>query len=361
VDAAAQRRDELAERLFQSVLAFFDVHAVDLGHRLGFYRALAAAGSATSAELAAATGTSERYVREWLEQQATSGILAVDDPAAEPGARRFSIPAGHDEVLLDADSLMHVAPIARLAVAAARPLPQLVEAYRTGGGVPYADYGHDFHENQGAGNRPAFVHQLAAEWFPAIPDVHARLRADPPARVGDVGAGTAWSSIAIARAYPNARVDAIDADESSIGLARANVEQSGLGDRIEVLHRDAGDAELEGSYDVVTVFEAVHDMARPVEVLRALRGMLADGGAVVVADERVAEEFTAPGDDVERMMYGWSILHCLAVGMVEQPSAATGTVMRPATLERYARDAGFGGFEVLPIEHDTFRFYLLRP
>jgi 2-polyprenyl-3-methyl-5-hydroxy-6-metoxy-1,4-benzoquinol methylase len=191
--------------------------------------------------------------------------------------------------------------------------------------------------------------------------VHARLRADPPARVGDVGAGTAWSSIAIARAYPNARVDAIDADESSIGLARANVEQSGLGDRIEVLHRDAGDAELEGSYDVVTVFEAVHDMARPVEVLRALRGMLADGGAVVVADERVAEEFTAPGDDVERMMYGWSILHCLAVGMVEQPSAATGTVMRPATLERYARDAGFGGFEVLPIEHDTFRFYLLRP
>jgi 2-polyprenyl-3-methyl-5-hydroxy-6-metoxy-1,4-benzoquinol methylase len=361
VDAAAQRRDELAERLFQSVLAFFDVHAVDLGHRLGFYGALADAGSATAGELAAATGTSERYAREWLEQQATSGILAVDDPAAEPGARRFSIPAGHDEVLLDADSLMHVAPIARLAVAAARPLPQLVEAYRTGGGVPYADYGHDFHENQGAGNRPAFINQLATEWFPAIPDVHARLEADPPARVGDVGAGTAWSSIAIARAYPSARVDAIDADESSIGLARANVEQSGLGDRIEVLHRDAGDPELEGSYDLVTVFEAVHDMAKPVEVLRTLRGMLADGGTVLVADERVAEEFTAPGDDVERMMYGWSILHCLAVGMVEQPSAATGTVMRPATLERYARDAGFGSFEVLRIEHDTFRFYLLRP
>ena len=358
---AAQRRDELAERLFQSVLAFFDVHAVDLGHRLGLYRALADAGGATSGELAAATGTSERYVREWLEQQATGGILAVDDPAAEPESRRFSIPPGHDEVLLDADSLAYVAPIARLAVASARPLPQLVEAYRTGGGVPYADYGHDFHENQGAGNRPAFLRQLASEWFPQVPDVHARLQADPPARVADVGCGTAWSSIALARAYPNAAVDAIDADESSIRLARANVEQEGLGERIEVMLRDAGDAELERRYDLVTVFEAVHDMARPVEVLRTLRGMLADGGAVLVADERVAEEFTAPGDDVERLMYGWSILHCLAVGMVEQPSAATGTVMRPATFERYARDAGFGSVEVLPIEHDTFRFYLLRP
>ena len=264
-------------------------------------------------------------------------------------------------MLLDPDSLAYLAPLARLAVASTRPLPQLLEAYRSGGGIPYADYGADFHEAQGGGNRALYLQVLGAEWLPAIPEVHERLLADPPARIADVACGTAWSSIAIARAYPKVTVDALDLDESSIALARENVEAAGLSERIRCQVRDAADPALAHRYDLVTVFEAVHDMSRPVEVLRALRGLLADGGAVLVVDERTAETFTAPGNDVERYMYGWSILHCLPVGMAEQPSAGTGTVMRPATLEGYARDAGFGGFHVLPIEHDTFRLYLLRP
>jgi 2-polyprenyl-3-methyl-5-hydroxy-6-metoxy-1,4-benzoquinol methylase len=358
---AQERRDALAERLFGAVLGFFDIHAVELGVRLGLYRALRDAGSATSADLADATGTSERSVREWLEQQATGGILAVDDTDLAPAERRFSIPPGHDEVLLDPDSLAYLAPLARLAVAAARPLPQLREAFRSGGGIPYADFGADFHEAQGAGNRALYLRVLGAEWLPAIPEVHERLLAGPPARIADVACGAAWSSIAIARAYPQVTVDALDLDESSIALARGNVEAAGLADRVRCQVRDAADPALAHRYDLVTVFEAVHDMSRPVEVLGALRGLLADGGSLLVADERVAETFTAPGTDVERFMYGWSILHCLPVGMAEQPSAGTGTVMRPATLEAYARDAGFGGFDVLPIEHDTFRLYLLRP
>jgi SAM-dependent methyltransferase len=356
---ADRRRDELVERLYGAVLGYFDIHAVDLGLRLGLYDALNAAGTATAGELAAATATSERYVREWLEHQAAGGILAVDDPEREPDERRFSIPPGHDEALLDADSLAYVAPLARGAVAATRPLPQLLEAYRTGGGVPYADYGRDFHEAQGAGSRPSFLRELAG-WLAAIPDVHERLLAEPRARVADVACGTAWSSIAIARAYPGVTVDGLDLDESSVRIARANVEAEGLAGRITVERRDAADPALEGRYDLVTVFEAIHDMARPVAALRALGGLLAAGGSLLVADERPADRFTAPADEHERYLYGWSILHCLAVGMTEQPSAGTGTVMRTSTFEAYAREAGFGGVEVLPIEHDTFRFYLLR-
>lgn len=125
--------------------------------------------------------------------------------------------------------------------------------------------------------------------------------------------------------------------------------------------RDAADPELEAGYDLVTVFEAIHDLSRPVEVLSAIRALVAPGGCVIVADERVAETFTAPGDEIERLMYGYSVVHCLPVGMAEQPSAATGTAMRPDTLSAYALAAGYTDLDVLPIENDFWRFYRLNP
>jgi len=136
---------------------------------------------------------------------------------------------------------------------------------------------------------------------------------------------------------------------------------SGVESRISFEVRDAADPALSHRYDLVTVFEAVHDMSRPVEVLRSLHGLVADDGAVIVMDERVADAFTAPGDEIERIMYTYSVLCCLPVGRSEQPSAATGTVMRADTLRRYATEAGFAEVEVLPIEHETFRFYRLHP
>jgi hypothetical protein len=111
----------------------------------------------------------------------------------------------------------------------------------------------------------------------------------------------------------------------------------------------------------VYIHEALHDMSYPVEVLRACRSLLAEAGSVVVGDERVADRFTAPGDDHERFYYGFSILHCLPVGMVGNDPAGTGTVMRADTVRRYADEAGFGSFEALPIENDFYRFYRLVP
>jgi 2-polyprenyl-3-methyl-5-hydroxy-6-metoxy-1,4-benzoquinol methylase len=134
---------------------------------------------------------------------------------------------------------------------------------------------------------------------------------------------------------------------------------SGLGDRVNFVERNAADPELAGQYDLVTAFETVHDMADPVGGLRAMGSLMAPAGAVLIADERVAEEFSAPGDELERFMYGWSALHCLPVGMVDPPAVGTGTVMRPAALRRYANEAGFNKVEILPIEHDFWRFYRL--
>jgi 2-polyprenyl-3-methyl-5-hydroxy-6-metoxy-1,4-benzoquinol methylase len=356
--AEEARRDALVERLFEATIGAFDLCGVYIGDRLGLYRALAAHGPASAAELASAAGINERYAREWLEQQAASAILDVVDG---DGVQRFELPAGHAEALLDEESLNYASPFGRLMVACLRPIDALLEAYTNGGGVPYADYGADLHEGQAAFTRPLFSRLLAQEWLPSVPEIHARLQADPPAQVADLACGGGISSIAIARGYPKVRVDGIDLDTASIEAARGHLAGSGVEDRVSFDVRDAADPALAQRYDLVTVFEALHDMSYPVDVLRAARGLLADGGVVLVGDERTAESFEAPADDLERMYYGFSILHCLPVGMVGEGAAGTGTVIRRSTVERYAREAGFEQVEVAPIENDFWRFYVMRP
>jgi 2-polyprenyl-3-methyl-5-hydroxy-6-metoxy-1,4-benzoquinol methylase len=352
--------DALVERLFAATLDTLELASVHVGNRLGFYCALVERGVATPGELAARTGTAERYVREWLEQQAVAGFLSVEDADAEPAERRYALPAAHRPVFVEEESLNHLVPLATLAIGVLAPMDALLEAYRSGGGVPYEAYGADTREGIATLNRPMFVNQLAG-WLGSIPEVDARLRAQPPARVADLACGAAWSSVAIARAYPDVIVDAIDADTDSIEEARRVVAAAGLADRVRPAVRDASDPEFGGRYDLVTIFEALHDMNHPVEALRSSRNLLAEGGSVVVGDERVAERFAAPGDELERFNYGWSVLHCLAVGMLDENSAGTGTMIRPDTVRAYAEDAGFGQVEVLPIEHDFWRFYRLVP
>jgi 2-polyprenyl-3-methyl-5-hydroxy-6-metoxy-1,4-benzoquinol methylase len=355
---AAERRDALVERLFMNAVGAFDLFSVYVGDVLGLYRALADKGPLTSAELAEAAGMHERYAREWLEQQAATDMLEVEGDGEE---RRFRLPAGHDEALLDVSSLNYIAPLARAVLASIRPIDALLEAYRRGGGVPYADYGEDLHESQAAFTRPLFENLLGKEWLPAVPELHERLGADPPAQVADIACGQGRSSIEIARAYPKARVDGIDSDRASIEGARENLAGSGVEDRVTFHERDAADARLVGRYDLATIFEALHDMSYPVDVLRAARGLLADGGVVLIGDERTEDAFTAPASEVERLFYGFSVFHCLPVGMVGEGAAGTGTVIRADTVRRYADEAGFSSCEVLPIENDFWRFYLLRP
>ena len=174
-----------------------------------------------------------------------------------------------------------------------------------------------------------------------------------------------WPAGRGARASPslgptrNVHVDGIDADEASIAAAHRHLEGSGLEDRVAFHVGDAAALDPSGDYDLVHIFESLHDMSYPVEVLRAARTLLADGGVVLVGDERVGETFTAPADDLERFYYGFSILHCLPVGMIGEDAAGTGTVMRPGTVRQYAEAAGFSSVDVPPINNDFYRYYLL--
>jgi 2-polyprenyl-3-methyl-5-hydroxy-6-metoxy-1,4-benzoquinol methylase len=348
----------LAGRLFRDMTGALELLTVYLGERLGLYQALRADGPATSAELAARTGTTERYIREWLEHHAASGLLEVDDPAAGPLARRYSLPPGHVPVLADASDARYQAFNGTEIVRAARWMPLVAEAARSGGAPPSLPWAP---EGRPEFNRALFLNRLARQWLPGIADVDLRLRGEPPARVADLACGTGWSSIAMAQAYPLISVDGFDLDADAIQAARRNAEESGLAGRVTFTVADASGPGVRGQYDLVTILEGLHDISRPADALRAARGMLREPGCVIVADERVEDEFTAPASLKEQYHYAWSVVACLPAVMGDPDTAATGAVMRPATLRRYALEAGFQGMEVLPVEAGMLRFYRLTP
>jgi 2-polyprenyl-3-methyl-5-hydroxy-6-metoxy-1,4-benzoquinol methylase len=344
-------------RLIESCVATGELVTVDLGRTLGLYAALRT-GPQTAPELAAATGIHPRYAREWLEQQAVAGILEVANDG-EGDARRFYLPVEHAVPLLEEESLAYVGAISGIPESMSKAIDALREAFRTGGGVPYAAY--EIHDLQAAFNRPAFTNQLTPEWLPTIPGLIERLEADGAEAV-EVGCGEGWAAIALAKAFPTLRVLALDNDEASIVAARRHAGAAGVQDRVRFEVCDVSeplDPAHVGRYDLACAFEMLHDVADPVGVLRNAHASIKPGGTVLVMDERTEEQFTAPGQLLERFFYMASVVHCLPVGMATQPSAGTGTVMRPDTLRTYATEAGFTDVTVLPIEHDMFRFYQL--
>jgi SAM-dependent methyltransferase len=346
--------EQLVERLFDACIGALDLLHVYVGDTLGLYRALNELGLVTTADLAAKTGLAERYVREWCEHQAVAGIVAVDETG-----ERFSLPEGHADVLVDDRSLSFFAPVGAGIVSLGATMPKVLDAFRTGGGVPYEAYGDDVRTFIERINRPMYLNLLAATWFPQVPGLVERLNTDPPARVADVGCGRGWSAISIGVGFPKAVVTGLDLDADSVETARRNAAAEGVADRVSFECRNAADPGLAGSFDLVCAFETIHDMCDPVGALRAMRSLRAEGGTVLVADEKVADEFTTDAEPAERFQWGWSALHCLPTAMVEAPAAGTGTIMRAPTLRRYAQQAGFADVEVLSIENDFWRFYRL--
>lgn len=361
VDAAADveaQAGELIERLFGQTIATLEMATIWLGTRLGLYDALATPG--TAAEIAQRSGVLERYVREWLEQQAIAGLVSVVEPDDDPSARAFGLSAPQRLVLADASSPFSGGSLALLSGGCGSALPQVLEAWRAGTGMSFGAYGDDVREGQGLFNKGDYVERLVQDWLPALPEVDALLSRDS-ARALDLGCGVGWSTIALAGARAGLSAVGVDLDEASVMDARANAVDAGLADRarFEVAASDADHGT--GAYDVAFFFESLHDMAHPVEALTAVRRALRPDGRVVVMDERAEEEFAPDGSPLERLLGACSVLHCLPVGLAEPGSAGTGAMFRPSTMRAYAAAAGFSEVRVAPIEHDFMRFYVLVP
>ncbi|WP_448808661.1 class I SAM-dependent methyltransferase [Agromyces bauzanensis] len=358
-----------AEQLVGMLGNATELFTIELGRRFGLYRTLHQHGPITAARLAAFAGIAPRYAREWLEQQAAAGHIAVTESVGPE--RRFVLPEHHVPVLLDETHPAHAAPVSGLLAGVALAFPQLVADFRHGHGVAFDEYGVELRHGLGALNRPGYTHAMRA-WVEQLPDRAAAL--DAGGAVLDVGCGTGWSTIGLATAFPNARIVGVDLDEASIQEARENALEAGVADRVEFVLGNASDpgpveraaasarGEGEGAdgasgFDLVTIFEALHDMGRPIHALAGFRALLRPGGALLVADERVADEFHPNAEPVERMLYAMSVLHCLPATTAESGTVANGTVLRLPTLRGWVAEAGFNRVDVLDIEHPFWRFY----
>lgn len=364
-DIAAQRAGGVEEgiltgRLFDAVTPALELLTVELGVRLGLYAALDSLGGADAVELATVTGVARRPVEEWLEQQSMAGILWRREDAAG-AAPRYQIPVAHRTALLEPTSPFHAAGLASMVAGIGSAFDAVASSYLGERRVSFGDFGPAVRGGLEAIYRPAYEHALPS-WFDAMPDVSRRLREG--GLIVDVGCGTGWSSIAMARLFPRARVVGVDLDGVSIGQARLNAISAGVSDRVEFAEGDAADQDvldMAGVRDaaLVTVFLALHDINGPQRALSTLRNVLAEEGTVLIGDAKVADELQAPAGDLDRLFAAFSVLHCLPATLAEGDGHAHGTVLRAPTVHRWSEAAGYSSFATLEIEHPVWTFYRL--
>lgn len=357
VELDAEVGAALTQRLLESLPSALELLTIELGHRLGLYAALDAHGAATAAELARATGLGERQLREWLDQQAIAGILT----AADGEDRTYELPAAYRPVLLDSSHPLHGAGLATMFAGVSATFDRVSEGYVRGEGVTFAEFGSAMRHGLEYTYRPGYTHALPL-WMEQLPDISARL--DEGGTILDLGCGTGWSTIALARRFPNARVVGVDLDDASITEARANAADSGIAERVDFVLADAGDqAALAGAaagrVTLVTVFLALHDMNAPQRALSVAADLLEPGGAILIGDVKVEDEFTAPAGPLDRMFSAFSVLHCLPATLAEGAGHAHGTVLRAPTVAQWSRQAGLASTTRLAVEHPTWSFYRL--
>ena len=345
------------QRIFSTLVASVEASTITLGYRLGIWDLLDSArpSGLSAAEVAQRCEIHPRYAREWLEAMGSAGLLTFVRASAPGKESTFSMVDGVRAVLVDSDSNRYLMPLLRQAVTAASMMRPLEAAYRSGGGVAWAEHDEDMRLAQGECNKAALLGSLPSWVTDFLPAVGRRLAGG--GRVADVGCGDGWAAIGIAAAFPSATVDAFDLDDPTVRRASANVEEAGLRDRVTVHHRAIGGDRAR--YDLVVLAEMLHDVPDPVGVLAASRDALTRGGVALVVDMKAGDSYSAPGDESERLLYGYSLLVCLPDAMSHQPSAATGTVIRPAVVRSYAGEAGFTHIRELDIPHDGWRFWSL--
>ena len=302
-----------------------------IGDKLGLYRAMKGAGPMTSAELAAATDTSERYVREWLSAQATRGYVTYD------GDGRFTLPDEHAIPLTDETSPACVIGAFETALGALYATDTIAERFRTGDGFAWG--AHDQHVLGGCERffRPGYLNFLTATWIPALDGVEAKLKAG--GRIADVGCGHGASTLLLAEAYPASTVVGFDAHEGSVDAARKRAADAGLADRVEF---DVASAStFSGTYDLVCFFDCLHDMGDPAGACAHVREQLASDGSVMLIEPFAGDDLADNLNPVGAAYYGFSTLLCTPSSLSQEVGTALGAQAGESRLRDIVTGAGF--------------------
>jgi SAM-dependent methyltransferase len=326
-------------RAVDEVGATLNAALVVMGDKLGYYQDLATHGPSTPAQLAERTATAEPYAREWLNAQAAGAYVSYD---ASTG--RYTLPPEHAVAMTDPDSPAFLPGFFQIALGTVHGTDSIVDAARSGAGFGWHEHDSDVHVGCERFFRPSYHAHLLTSWLPALDGVEDKLRRG--AHVADVGCGHGASTILMAQAFPSSTFVGFDYHPASIETARRRAEEAGVGDRIRFEVASAQEFGGEG-YDLVTMFDCLHDMGDPVGAARQVRRALADDGTWMVVEPMAGDRVEDNLNPVGRAYYGFSTLLCTPSSLAQDVGLALGTQAGPARIRDVTRAGGFGEFRTV--------------
>lgn len=331
-----EKMNQLLGRFLDDFGAVFHGAMVVIGDKLGLYKALAEAGPLTSKELADRTGTTERYVREWLASQAAGGYVTCDASAG-----RYSLSEEQAFTMANDESPAFLPGAFQVAVAAVKSESRIEQAFRTGEGMGWHEHDADLFRGTELFFRPSYAANLVSSWIPALDGVEEKLQRG--AKVADVGCGHGASTILMAKAYPNSTFFGFDYHDASIQQARKNAEAAGVAERVTFETSSAKDYPA-NDYDLVAFFDCLHDMGDPVgAAAHVLKTLAADGTWMIVepfADDKLENNLNPVG----RIYYSASTFICTPASLSQEVGLALGAQAGEARLREVATKGGFSRF-----------------
>jgi len=323
-----------------------------IGERVGLWGVMAGGSSMTSAEIAEKAGLNERYVREWAATMASAGYLEYRAADAT-----FRMSREQAMVLAFDNNTFFTAGTFQYAVACYRQIDKLIQVFRSGGGVPFADFGPEISEAIERLFRPGYEAWVVNEWIPAAPGLTAKLASG--ADVAEVGCGGGQCIVAVAAAFPNSRFTGFDLDATSIGRARAKAASLNLSDRLGFERVAAENIPTADRFDLVMAFNCIHDMANPRGALANIRRVLKPGGVLMWSEADVSDRFEENLTSAGRSLFGASTMHCMTVSLADG-GEGLGVVIGETFARKLALEAGFTSFERMPIRNPFHQVFLAR-
>jgi 2-polyprenyl-3-methyl-5-hydroxy-6-metoxy-1,4-benzoquinol methylase len=312
-----KKAEEFVGRVLTDTSAAMITTLCAVGDRLGLFKDLAANGPATSTQLAERTGINERYAREWLSALAATGYLTYD-----PATAVFTLPAEHVPALAQEAGPYFFGGVHQMLTGISGALDPLVEAFRSGGGVPQSRYGADWWDGMERFTAAWVENLLVQEWVPLVPDVKAKLEAG--AAVADVGCGRGRALVKLAQTFPNSTFVGYDVFGPSVEAATAKAKAAGVDDRVRFEERDVSGG-LPERFDVIWTLDVIHDAVDPVGVLRAIRDALTDDGVYLCLDINCSDKLEENVGPLGAMFLSFSVLYCMTTSLAND-GAGLGTV-----------------------------------
>jgi len=324
---------------------------MEVGRQAGLFETLAAMPPATSTAIAERAGCTERYVREWLGAMVCGGLVEYD-----PAARTYHLPPEH-ALLLAGQTSRNLTSLATFFPLLGRVIPDVVRAFREGGGVPYAAYQPDFTSLMDGRSRPRYREFLFSKYLGAVDGLTQRLEAG--LRVADVGCGTGFCVNLMAQRFPKSAFVGYDFSETALERARAEARAMGVGN-VTFVAQDVAQLAAEPQFDLITAFDAIHDQVPPGEVLRRIRQALAPGGAFLMLDvhasSRLEQNLALP---LSTFIYTVSTMHCMTVSLAHG-GAGLGTAWGIELATRMLREAGFTDIQLVERVDPMNTLYVAR-